>query len=294
MYSNTTGDRNIAIGSTAMYNTTAGQGSIAIGYQALKTATTGDDNVAIGSDSPTANAALENLTSGVKNVSVGNNSGVNVTTGDNNTLVGYGAGRDLTTGDQNTIIGYEAGLSTDLTTGSNNTLIGTYARTNSNNASSQIVIGYFIEGSGDQTVTFGNGNGKIYNSFTANATWTQASDERLKKNIVPDTLGLSFINRLETVKYNWKPSNEIDQSLPYYAEKNNRDTTTVMHGLVAQKVKEALEAEGVDTFAGWVEGVDGVQGISREMFISPLIKAIQEQQALIESLTARITALENA
>ena len=53
-----------------------------------------------------------------------------------------------------------------------------------------------------------------------------------------------------------------------------------MHGLVAQQVKEALEAEGVDTFAGWVEGVDGVQGVSREMFISPLIKAIQEQNAL--------------
>ena len=105
-----------------------------------------------------------------------------------------------------------------------------------------------------------------------------------KKNITPDTLGLSFINRLETVKYNWKPSNEVDKSLPYYAEENTRDTTTVMHGLVAQQVKEALEAEGVDTFSGWVEGVDGIQGVSREMFISPLIKAIQELTARIEEL----------
>jgi hypothetical protein len=37
---------------------------------------------------------------------------------------------------------------------------------------------------------------------------------------------------------------------------------------------------------------DNKQGISYEMFVVPLIKAVQEQQALIESLTARIATLE--
>ena len=45
-----------------------------------------------------------------------------------------------------------------------------------------------------------------------------------------------------------------------------------------------------DTFAGWDMGADGIQAISREMFISPLIKAIQEQQDLILSLKARLDA----
>jgi trimeric autotransporter adhesin len=103
---------------------------------------------------------------------------------------------------------------------------------------------------------------------------------------------LSFVNRLRPVKYQWKPSNEIDPSLPYYNEENNRDTETVMHGLVAQEVKAALDAEGVATFAGWDVGSDTIQAISREMFISPLIKAIQELSAKCDSLQAEINTLK--
>ena len=65
-----------------------------------------------------------------------------------------------------------------------------------------------------------------------------------------------------------------------------------MHGLIAQEVKTALDTAGVNTFGGWGLDEDGVEQISREMFVIPLIKAIQEQQTTIEALTARITALE--
>ena len=54
--------------------------------------------------------------------------------------------------------------------------------------------------------------------------------------------------------------------------------------LIAQEVKEALDVEGVDTFAGWDTRNDGIQVISREMFISPLINAIKELKARIEVL----------
>jgi hypothetical protein len=50
---------------------------------------------------------------------------------------------------------------------------------------------------------------------------------------------------------------------------------------------------GNDTFNGWSESADG-QEISREMFITPLIKAVQELSAENEELKTRITALENA
>jgi hypothetical protein len=134
----------------------------------------------------------------------------------------------------------------------------------------------------------GSSGGKIYNAFTVNATWTQTSDERLKKNIQNDTLGLSFINRLRPVKYEWKASNELDQDNPYYAEENRRTIGVTMHGLLAQEVKIALDAEGVMTFAGWDQGPDGIQSISREMFITPLIKAIQELSAKVEALEAQL------
>ena len=65
-----------------------------------------------------------------------------------------------------------------------------------------------------------------------------------------------------------------------------------MHGLVAQQVKTALDAEGVDTFAGWAEGLDGIQTISREMFISPLIKAVKELSAKVDALETENTAIK--
>ena len=181
-----------------------------------------------------------------------------------------------------------------LTTGTGNICIGTSTRTSAAGSTNQINIGYGVTGQANDNVTIGSFSGKIYNAYTSNATWTQTSDGRLKTNIQDDSLGLSFINRLRPVKFNWKPSDEIDQSLPYYNATNQRNTETVIHGLIAQEVKAALDAEGVDTFAGWDMGPDGIQAISREMFISPLIKAIQEQQAIITQLTARITALETA
>ena len=62
------------------------------------------------------------------------------------------------------------------------------------------------------------------------------------------------------------------------------NTDTTMHGLIAQEVKEALDKAGIDTFKGWSQDDDGVQNISREMFIIPLIKAVQELSAKVEAL----------
>ena len=65
------------------------------------------------------------------------------------------------------------------------------------------------------------------------------------------------------------------------------NTDITMHGLLAQEVKGALDTAGVSTFKGWSEDAHGVQNISREMFVIPLIKAVQE-------LSAKVKALENA
>ena len=70
------------------------------------------------------------------------------------------------------------------------------------------------------------------------------------------------------------------------------NTETTMHGLIAQEVKSALNTAGVNTFKGWKEDSDGVQQISREMFVIPLIKALQELSAKNDALEARIATLE--
>ena len=68
-----------------------------------------------------------------------------------------------------------------------------------------------------------------------------------------------------------------------------REGARTHYGLVAQEVKAALDAAGVEDFAGWVLGDESdpgsTQGLRYDQFIAPLIKAVQE-------LTARVVALE--
>jgi hypothetical protein len=70
---------------------------------------------------------------------------------------------------------------------------------------------------------------------------------------------------------------------------------TTNHGFIAQEVKTAIEnhSEIKNGFDMWMErDSDGQQRVAPSALVPILTKAIQEQQALIESLTARITTLE--
>ncbi len=66
----------------------------------------------------------------------------------------------------------------------------------------------------------------------------------------------------------------------------------VMHGLIAQDVKAALDKQGVDTFGGWIEGKDGMQNVSREMFVTPLINAVKELSSQVNELKDEIQTLK--
>ena len=110
----------------------------------------------------------------------------------------------------------------------------------------------------------------------------------LPDNVKDSTLGLNFINELRPVTFNWKPNNEFPKEFKDYKENvNDMNTTDTLHGMIAQDVKAALDKAGVDTFGGWSEEADGSQRISQEMFVHPLIKAVQE-------LSAKVKALEEA
>ena len=152
--------------------------------------------------------------------------------------------------------------------------------------SNQIVIGSGGVGQGDSYVTIGTGGTNyIYNQFNTNATWTKASDERIKRNINDDDLGLEFINKLRPVTYQWRASYDIPKDIIGYSEENTQDTETVMHGLIAQEVKAALDDCGIDTFGGWnVREADGLQGVSTSMFVLPLINAVKELSTQVEEI----------
>ena len=191
------------------------------------------------------------------------------------------------------MLGYQAAQdSVALTTGNYNVCVGQNTRTSASGSEYQVVIGYDIGGGEDNQVTIGKASNVVQNEFDTDAAWSRTSDIRKKRNIKDDTLGLAFINNLRTVTHQWKPSNEFPEEWQEYSQENNMDLDAVMHGFIAQEVKEALDKAGVDTFTGWKERTDGSQTVSREMFIMPLVKAIQELSTKVEDLEKQLNNKE--
>ena len=123
-------------------------------------------------------------------------------------------------------------------------------------------------------------NGQI---FATNAT-IATSDEKFKENIQPLDKGLEIINKLKPVKFNFITTTENNFS--EYEEV----------GFIAQDVDRALSTE---TFSkSIVKAADdseptSTMGLATQNLIPILVKAIQEQQALIKALEQRIINLEN-
>ena len=112
----------------------------------------------------------------------------------------------------------------------------------------------------------GNAEYKIRDIYEANP-----SDARLKTDVVDYTGGLAFVESLRVVDFTWKED---------VAEKAGKRET----GLIAQEVKEALDASNYNS---WRLHTDGdTQGVDKKQLIPALISAIQE-------LSARVKELEN-
>jgi hypothetical protein len=257
----------------------------------LSSNTTGIESCAFGLSS------LGSATTGGYNTAYGRSSGTAITTGTYNTVIGHRTGDALTTGVGNTMVGADTGDRT--TTGNYNVCIGYGTQTGGAGTDNSINIGhnFYVDGN---VVGLGKDNNYIYANFATANTWTHNSDERLKKNVVTSTLGLNFINDLRPVTYNWKTSQEIDSSDAelvaagrYHADKNLMDSDTTMHGFIAQEVKSALDTAGVANHGCWNRENNGIQGVSIEAMVIPLVKAVQELSAENEALSARITALES-
>jgi hypothetical protein len=102
------------------------------------------------------------------------------------------------------------------------------------------------------------------------------SDERRKKNIEPARSYLEDICKIPVVKYNWKTDeNDALKEL----------------GWLAQDVEKVFPNMVVTHYDGPNDDQE-VLLLKKEVFVPMLMKCIQEQQALITALTARITALE--
>jgi hypothetical protein len=133
--------------------------------------------------------------------------------------------------------------------------------------------------------------------YAVNGT-IQTSDVREKIEVASSVLGSNFIKALRPVSYKWieggkQDSGGRDEDGNYIYKSVPGERTH--WGFIAQEVKEAIDAAGVD-FGGWVltdkDDPDSQQALRYDQFIAPLTKALQEALAEIDVLKAKVAALE--
>jgi len=132
--------------------------------------------------------------------------------------------------------------------------------------------------------------------YAVNGT-IQTSDQREKTDILDSSLGFNFVKSLRPVSYKWINGGQVetgvndDGELQYTSHAGQR----THWGFIAQEVKEAVDEAGVD-FGGWVltdkDDPNSQQALRYDQFIAPLTKALQEAIAKIETLEAKVAALE--
>jgi len=286
LLSNTTGYRNTANGFQALYYNTTGYMNTAIGYAALSFNTTGFRNTANGT------YALHKNTTGYYNTANGYNALVSNTTGDFNTANGYQALYSNESGINNTAIGHDALYQN--TTGNYNTAIGYRAFFNGNYNNST-AIGYDAQINNNNQIRIGNAS---VSSIGGYADWEVQSDMRFKKDVKEDVPGLDFIMKLKPVTY------YLDMDA--IAEFNNTPDSLrlkdaealkgkmLQTGFIAQDVEKVasecgFEFSGVDA----PQNENGYYGLRYATFVVPLVKAVQEQQTIIDKQQKEIESLKS-
>lgn len=282
-YYNGAAASNSAVGYQAMFYAT-GANNTSVGYQALRSAAnaTGYDNVAIGyqtmydnssgnGNSAFGKAALANNTTAVNNVAIGKSALSGTTTGGYNVALGTLAGYSNTTGIRNVFIGYTAGYSE---TGSDKLYIDNSATTSpliyGDFSSNILEINGTLRPGADNTRALGSSFKRWTVVYATNGT-IQTSDARFKTQIEDLDYGLEELLQLRSVSYAWKQDSTGQTKL----------------GFIAQELEQVIP-EVVTV------GNDSLQtrGVNYAELIPVLVKALQEQQTMLDAYQAELTAEE--
>jgi trimeric autotransporter adhesin len=284
LYSNLIGGFNIAIGHFSLSTNTIGSYNTAIGFSSLQYNTTGNGNTATGVE------ALYVNSTGASNTATGNGALRANTTGSQNTAIGAIAMIYPVGGTANTAIGYAALSTYD---GNANTVLGAHSDLTSNFLFNATAIGYNTRVDASMKVRIGNTD---VGSIGGQVSWTTFSDGRFKINVQEDVKGLAFIKKLRPVTYtvdnvSLKRSLHISDSLDKFSCNNNPPIRQT--GFIAQEVEDAAISIGY-SFSGVDKPqlAEGHYGIRYAEFVVPLVKAVQEQQQMIQKLKEQVELLE--
>jgi hypothetical protein len=317
LYSNGTGNPgpydatfNTAVGSKSLFANSTGYNNTSTGTYALYTNTTGFQNTANGASALSSNSIASN------NTAIGANSLLSTSMGGGNVAVGANALMNNTSGSENVALGYSS-MGSNIT-GINNTTIGWGSDVTLPGLSNATAIGYNAVVNANNKIVLGSSSVTSIGGYTG---WTNFSDGRYKQNIRQDVPGLAFIKLLQPITYTLDISSiEAKLNANRKEIKNNSDTPVydrindafikqsydekskiIYTGFVAQDVEKAALSLGYN-FSGVDKPRDDQQsfyGLRYADFVVPLVKAVQEQQLiiekqnqLIENLTKRLEKLE--
>ena len=275
LYKNTTGSYNTAIGRWGMYNNTTGGFNVGIGHKALATNTTGSFNTAIGDSADVASAALTNATA-----------------------IGFGA---IAAASNSVRVGNTAVTSIGGQVGWSTLSDGRFKKNVSENVKGLDFIMKL------RPVTYLYDFEKIRDGQQG----AGIVNDNIERNVIARFASAKSNNKLPNYKLKSKlkaPSFAI-ASLPNqpavatanYQQEVNANDQIRYTGFIAQEVEATAKSVGFD-----FSGVDKPKNendhyaLRYAEFVVPLVKAVQEQQALINEqqelineLTKRIEKLEN-
>lgn len=214
-----------------------------------------------------------NNTAGNSNTANGNVALFNNTIGINNTAIGQRALFNNTTGNYNTSIG----VSADVTVG---------------NLTNATAIGYNAKVDASNKVRIGNTSVTVIEGQVA---WTNPSDARFKYNVKNNVPGLEFITKLKPATYYFdnKKLDKFTKTGILVESWTETEGMVLKTGFLAQEVEQAAQEVGYD-----FDGVNKPQNdrdkytLAYSTFVVPLVKAVQEQQQIIDSLNEKINAME--
>jgi len=136
-------------------------------------------------------------------------------------------------------------------------------------------------GSANGDLLFVNGTGGIFmrldqSAATVEGDFNDTSDIGLKKNIKDTTDGLAELLKLKARKFDWK----------------DKDRRNNVNGFIAQEVETVLPDEVIGDDYNEKKPEHGNKSINTSGLLAVAVKAIQEQQTIIDDLKARIETLE--
>ena len=132
----------------------------------------------------------------------------------------------------------------------------------------------------------GHAQGYIYHN-NCTVEINQASDERLKENIVDSTLeGINTLKNIKQREFNWKRDVNKTKVIGYIAQE--------LESVYPIAIVTNADKSGDGVVAPEDDPDNPYKYLAKERLIDVLIKATQEQQVIIEDLKTRIETLEGS